>query len=135
MCLSEICAHTSPSVHRTLLLLGSLLSSGTALAQTPVPGPPPDEQKPPVWEATSIRTIRLFPGGDIYPVYVGDPHRPTNAIVVGFYTRTRIPDSRSPRTSVSGGGHFGMLRIDSTVPDGRTWQVSLDAGFDAMFDS
>ena len=119
------------------LLLGScLVAAGEpVLAQSPVPGQPADEQKPPVWNATSTRTIRLFPAGDIYPVYVADPHRPTNAIVEGFYARTRVPDTSSPRTLLAAGGHFGMLRSDSSAPGGRAWQVSIDAGLDAMFDS
>ena len=119
------------------LLLGSILvaASEPALAQSPVSGQPVDEQKPPVWNATSTRTIRLFPAGDIYPVYIADPHRPTNAIVEGFYARNRVPDTSSPRTLLAAGGHFGMLRSDSSTPGGRAWQVSIDAGLDAMFDS
>ena len=126
----------SQSRARRFLLCSFLIGAGgSALAQAPVPGPPVDEQKPPVWNATPTRTIRLFPAGEIYPVYIADPHRPTNAVVSGFYARSRIPDTSSPRTSLAGGGHFGILRIDSSAPGGRSWQVSIDAGLDAMFDS
>jgi Protein of unknown function (DUF1207) len=117
-----------------LTLAGLAVSNGSAMAQTPVPGQPPDEQKPPVW-STSTRAIRLFPTGDIYPVYVADPHRPTNAIVQAFYARTRVPEASSPRTSLAGGGRFGVLRIDSGATGGRFWQVSIEAGLDAIFDS
>ena len=57
------------------------LSSATAAGQTAAPGQPPDEQKPLTWQAGATRTVRLFPPSDVYPVYVADPHRPTNAIV------------------------------------------------------
>jgi Protein of unknown function (DUF1207) len=121
---------------RALLCLGLLPAASfqTVMAQTPVPGQPPDEQKPPAW-TTSTRTIRLFPAGDIYPVYVADPQRSTNAVVEGFYVRTRIPETSSPRTFLAGGGRIGMLRIDSSAPGGRYWQVSIEAGMDALFDA
>ena len=51
------------------------------VAQTAAPGQPVDEQKPPTWQAGATRTVRLFPSSDVYPVYVADPHRPTNAVV------------------------------------------------------
>jgi hypothetical protein len=79
--------------------------------------------------------IELFPAGDIFPVYAADPHRPTNQLAIGFYASTEIPETSSPRTTLSGGGRFGMLRMDSSAPGGRSWQVSIDAGLDAVFDS
>lgn len=106
---------------------------GTALAQTP--GDPPDQQKPVVWQPTSARIIELFPAGDIYPVHVADPHRPTNSISEGFYVRNRVPDTRSPRTLLAAGGRFGIVRVGSSAPRGRYWQLGIDAGLDAMFDS
>lgn len=110
-------------------------SSGMARAQTPVPGQPVDEQKPPEWTTGAARTIRLFPPGEIYPVYVADPHRPTNAVMQGFYADTRVPDTSSPQTFLAGGGHFGILRFEPSPRGGRYWQVSIDAGLDALFDS
>ena len=122
---------------RTIALIWSIVapSSGLAFAQAPLPGQPVDEQKPPAWEATTTTTIHLFPPGEIYPPYVADPHRPTNAVVVGFYPRIRVPEASSPRTFLAGGGHIGVLRIESSAPGGRFWQVSIDAGLDALFDS
>jgi hypothetical protein len=87
------------------------------------------------WSPTPATTVRLFPQGEIYGLNVADPHRTTNVVAAGFYTRKRIPESRSPRTTLAGGGHFGMLRIESSRPGGRAWQVSIDAGLDALFDS
>jgi Protein of unknown function (DUF1207) len=46
-----------------------------------------------------------------------------------------IEDTRSPRFGLSAGGRFGVLRIDAPSPSGRSWQISLDAGLDALFDS
>jgi hypothetical protein len=115
------------------LLLGA--SPATAAAQTAAPGQPADEQKAPAWRVGSTRTVRLFPASDVYPVYVADPHRPTTAVVESFYVRTRVPQTRSPRTFLAGGGHLGMLRIESSAPGGRFWQVSIDAGLDGLFDS
>jgi hypothetical protein len=131
------CRRALASVVRLVVSAGLVLaaSSATALAQTAAPGQPVDEQRPATFQAGATRTVRLFPASDVYPVYVADPHRPTNALVQGFYTRTRIPETSSPRTLLAGGGHFGMLRVESSAPGGRFWQVSLDAGLDAMFDS
>jgi hypothetical protein len=111
------------------------VSCGTVMAQAPLPGQPVDEQEPPAWSAGSTRTIRLFPSGEVYPVYVADPHRTTNAVAPTFYTHMRLPDASSPRTFLAAGGHFGMLRIEPPVTGGRFWQISLDAGMDALFDS
>lgn len=124
------------SIRITAYVLFILVASfGQAWAQPPLPGQPVDEQRPTAWAAGSTRTIRLFPSGEIYPVYVADPHRTTNAVVSSFYTRTRIPDTSSPRTFLAGGGHFGILRIEPPASGGRFWQVSIDAGLDAIFDS
>jgi Protein of unknown function (DUF1207) len=111
-----------------------LIAASHAYAGQP-PGPDKVEgQHPTTWKPTRTRSIELFPAGDIFPVYAADPHRPTNHLAVGFYPTTDIPETSSPRTTLSGGGRFGILRIDST-PAGRSWQISLDAGFDGMFDS
>ena len=116
------------------------VSGGLAMAQTAdpgqsFPGQPVDAQKPPAWQAGATRRVRLFPEGDVFPVYVADPHRPTNAVVQGFYVRTRVPQTSSPRTFLAGGGRIGMLRVESSAPGGRFWQVSLDAGLEGLFDS
>jgi hypothetical protein len=79
--------------------------------------------------------LKLFPGGELFPIYIADPHRPTNAVLVNFNTRVSIEDTSSPRFSLSAGGRFGILRIDAPTPRGRSWQISIDAGLDALFDS
>jgi hypothetical protein len=116
------------------LALGLAISPETGAGQDL--GPDQSEaQKPPTWNPSPTRSIELFPAGDVFPVYAADPHRPTNQLAIGFYTKTDIPDTSSPRTTLSGGGRFGMLRIDSSAPGGRSWQISIEAGLDAVFDA
>ena len=94
-----------------------------------------NQQHPLAWSHSSGRTFVLFPAGDLFPVYVADPQRPTNAITEMFYPAARIADTGSPRTGLSAGGRFGILRIDPATAGGRSWQISISAGLDAMFDS
>jgi hypothetical protein len=117
----------------TAAILG--LACCTVSAQTVPPGGSAGPSDPPPFDVAGDRSIRLFPSGDIYPVYVADPHRPTNAAAFGFYSRTEVDQTASPRPFLAGGGRIGMLRIESSAPDGRFWQVSLEAGLDAMFDN
>ena len=114
--------------------LGLALSPGASAGQDLGSGRS-DEQKPTTWNPTATRSVELFPAGDLFPVYAGDPHRPTNRLAIGFYSRTDIPDTSSPRTTLSGGGRFGIVRIDASGQGGRSWQISIDAGLDAVFDS
>ena len=116
-------------------LLGSMmLVASTAFAQTGETEPPPETPQAAVWAPSPTWTIELFPAGDLYPAYVADPHRPTNELSIGFGS-SPIPDSRSPRIHLSAGGRFGMMKFGPNRPDARRWQVSLDAGLDAVFDS
>jgi hypothetical protein len=92
-------------------------------------------QDKPTWILRSGRSLTLFPGGDIYPVYVADPHRPTNVIEETFIVGGALPGTESPLTHLGAGGRFGVIRIDPARPDGWSWQVSIEAGLDALFDS
>ena len=58
-------------------------------AQEVAPGSP--SQTPLTW-GTSVRTVELFPAGDVFPVYAADPHRPTNQLGEAFLQPG--PDSR-----------------------------------------
>ncbi len=49
--------------------------------------------------------------------------------------RTRVPQTSSPRTFLAAGGRAGLVRIDPSAPGGRFWQVSVEAGLDAVFDA
>jgi hypothetical protein len=84
--------------------------------------------------APGPRSIVLFPTGDVVPVYVADPYRPTNLLQERFHTSTEIPDAAGVRTALAAGGRFGILRVGAPS-SGRAWQVSLDAGLDAVFDA
>jgi Protein of unknown function (DUF1207) len=81
------------------------------------------------------KVASFFPDGDIYPAYVADPHRTGNGAMLHFYSRSEIASSSGSRTSLKAGGTFGVVRWDPPAPGGRSWQISIDAGLDAMFDS
>ena len=119
----------------SLLSLVLQLAGLVSVVAAQDPAEEPEAQRPLVWNPSPSRSVELFPAGELFPAYVADPHRPTNQIVSNFYTRTRIPEASSPRTMMAVGGRFGMLRVGQTTPGGRSWQVSLDAGIDALFDS
>jgi len=125
-------------MNRRLLLVLALLSAPATLSAQAVDqrraGASEDGDVAP-WTLSSGRTLALFPEGDVYPVYLADPHRPTNAILENFYTTVTIEDSTSVRTTMEVGGRFGLLRWVPKASGGRSWQISLDAGIDAQFDS
>jgi hypothetical protein len=110
-----------------LTAAASLAGGTTAWAQ------PTDERgqlQEPTWDA-----LVLFPDGDIYGVYVADPHRPTNSVQEAFIIGGGIPYTEGPMTRLNAGGRFGVIRFGSPAPGGRQWQVSIEAGLDALFDS
>jgi Protein of unknown function (DUF1207) len=114
------------------LTAAAILACGsTALAQH-AGGPP---QQDPTWVLSSGASVTLFPSGEVYSVYVADPHRPTNVIVESFVLDGSILATDSPLTRLAAGGRFGLLRFGSARSEGRAWQVSIEAGFDALFDS
>ena len=96
---------------------------------------PPDAGQVPAWTLGSGRTLWLFPAGEVQPVYIADLHRPMTAVMPQFYTRTGIYDSTDLRTGLAVGGRFGIFRLDPATPGGRSWQLSVDAGLNAQFDS
>ncbi len=114
------------SAAATILACGS-----TALAQQ-TGGPP---QQDPTWVLSSGATVTLFPSGEVYPVYVADPHRPTNVFAGSVTLGGGIPDTESSLIRLGAGGRFGLLRFGPARPEGRAWQLSFEAGFDALFDS
>jgi hypothetical protein len=124
-----------PSAPRLILALACALALIPTVAAAQQTAAPDSEQQPLVWHTGHRRSVELFPAGDAFPVYAADPHRPTNQIAVAFYPSTEIPDTRSPRAVLSGGGRFGILRIKSSQADAWAWQVSIDAGFDGLIDS
>jgi Protein of unknown function (DUF1207) len=89
----------------------------------------------PTWTLGSGTSMVLFPTGDVFPVYVADPHRPTNVVQELFIVGGGIPFTEGPLTRLAAGGRFGVLRIAPKAPGGRQWQVSIEAGLDALFDS
>jgi Protein of unknown function (DUF1207) len=119
----------------------SLVAFATAVTLACVPSPllaqqqnAPGEQEA-TWVLSSGRSLTLFPSGEVYPLYVADPHRATNVIAEDFTIGGSIPATLSPLTRLGAGGRFGVLRVEPGRADGRSWQVSLEAGLDALFDS
>ena len=114
-----------------LAVATTLASRSTALAQ-PQGG---EGKQEPTWILSSGASLTLFPSGDVYSVYVADPHRPTNVIAEDFTLDGGMPATESPLTRLGAGGRFGVMRIEPARPDGRVWQVSIEAGLDSLFDS
>jgi hypothetical protein len=96
---------------------------------------PDQSQREPTWTLGSGKSLTLFPHGDVYPVYIADPHRPTNILEMAWIAAGELPDTRGPLTHLGAGGRFGVLGIRPATPAGRSWQVSIEAGLDAIFDS
>ena len=120
----------SISVARWLVLACALGRPATIAAQTT-----DDQQRPPTWTIGSGTTLTLFPSGDVYPLYTADPYRPTTSVTGMPYTRARIEGTGSPRIGLAAGGRFGVLRIEPASAEGRSWQVSLNAGLNGLFDA
>ena len=95
----------------------------------------PENGKQPAWTLGSGRTLWLLPVGEVYPGYIADLHRPQTAVMAHFYPRPGIDGSTDVRTGLDIGGRFGLLRLDPASPGGRSWQLSVDASFNAQFDS
>jgi len=108
---------------------------GTVRAQPPDREADDGASRPrdPMWTLASGTRVTLFPSGDLFPAYVADPQRPANAMLVRVQQRRGIPDTSVRRTALSAGGRFGFLRIDGRGPNRRSWQVSFEAGIDALF--
>ena len=107
-----------------------LATASMALAQQSSGQPQQDPTPVPFRDS-----LTLFPNGDVYSVYVADPHRPTNGVSESFTIGGGIPDTDSPLTQLATGGRFGVVRFAPATPGGRAWQLSIEAGFDALFDS
>ena len=114
----RLCAALITHLRRPLVVAAYLLVTilaSWAQAQPAVPDEESEPRRGPTWTHASGRTLKLFPGGDVFPIYVADPHRPTNTILVDF-TRVDIEDTKSPRFRLSAGGRFGVLKIDPPIP-------------------
>ncbi|MBZ0115216.1 MAG: DUF1207 domain-containing protein [Thermoanaerobaculia bacterium] len=81
----------------------------------------------------SGRRLMLFPPGSLFRPYVADPHYPDTGILLRSAS-SAIEDDGDRRASLHLGGRFGILRWEPAHDDGRSWQISFDAGIDAMFD-
>src|SRR5687768_3895186 len=91
----------------TVAAAAFIASAPAALAQQQAGEP----QRDPTWVLSSGTSLTLFPSGDVYRVYVADPHRPTNVLAESSIFDNTIPEVGSPVTRLAAGGRFGMLRI------------------------
>jgi hypothetical protein len=115
------------------VVIALLVSMDAALACEKGTGNACDQVTDPTFGSGT--TVTFFPATDVFPVYVADPQRPTNAMLFNFYARKEIPLTAARRTGLAAGGRFGFLRIVSDGPQQRSFQVSMDAGLDALFDT
>ncbi len=89
----------------------------------------------PVIDLDSGLTLLIFPPGDIYPHYIADPHRVGFGVQRLQFIESGIADSGTSRYKLKAGGRLGLVRgYPQSRPD-RGWQVSLEAGLDAQFDT
>lgn len=78
--------------------------------------------------------IELFPQGDPYPRSLADPHAPANSVRVVRFHDVDIEDSGKSRFLLQAGGRFPVLGGDCGLAGGETWRLSIEAGFDGVFD-
>ena len=77
---------------------------------------------------------RPFPEGDLYPLYIADPHHSGFMVQLMSFERTEIFDSGKARYGLKLGGRFGLFRVQPAGAPERGLQVSLEAGFLGQFD-
>lgn len=78
--------------------------------------------------------IELFAVGDPYPRSLADPHAPANSVRVVRVHHVEIEDSGESRFILQTGGRFPILGGDRGLAGGELWRLSIEAGFDAVFD-
>jgi hypothetical protein len=85
-------------------------------------------------EAPVADKVIPFPLEDLYPQYAADPHRVGFGFQYLSYTKTGIADSGNSRIDLRAGGRFGIVRVMQQGRNGRGWQLSVEGGFNALFD-
>lgn len=122
--------NTAPSIRLAALALAGFLGAARpASAQVDSAGPVLHEKL-----TFAGKRLELFPSGDVFATHLADPHRPTNAFGMQFYTVTTIDSASNRRSWLAAGGRFGLFRVNPRTPDGRYWQLSIEAGLDALYD-
>ncbi len=82
----------------------------------------------------SCRSKLFFPSGHLARPFIADPHRPGSGLLFETYPSTEIDQASDVRIYLKLGGRFGLVRWLPKTPEGRLWQLSLEAGLDAQFD-
>lgn len=78
-----------------------------------------------------------LPEGSLYAPYLAEINRPGLGVtVVGVSAGdgAGIPEAGDLRFGLKLGGRFGLLRVNPRTEGGRSWQLSLGAGFYGHFD-
>ncbi len=98
----------------------------------------PCEPAPSVREALKAdrgeRAYRLFPEGHLFALAIADPHRPGAAVNMASFPSVGVEGATDRRYILRVGGRFGLVRRLPAKPEGRSWQLSLEAGLDGQFD-
>jgi hypothetical protein len=76
-----------------------------------------------------------FPPGHLYRPYVADVLRPQFSLAGLSVLDVGIADSGDGRSLLQAGGRFGLVRRTSAGVHLRAWQLSLEAGVNAVFDT
>ncbi|MFQ5779321.1 MAG: DUF1207 domain-containing protein [Nitrospiria bacterium] len=76
-----------------------------------------------------------IPEGDLYPVYIADPHHSSISVQLISFERTEIFDSGNNRFGLKLGGRFGLFRVHPADSPERGLQVGIEAGFIGQFDN
>jgi hypothetical protein len=76
----------------------------------------------------------LLPDDLIYPRYIADPWRPTNAILYQKYTSTEIPTASDTRYLFKLGFRKGLVRFDWGEESSNSLQFDIMMGWLGVFD-
>lgn len=76
-----------------------------------------------------------IPEGDLYPLYIADPHNTVFMVQLMSFERTEIFDSGRDRFGLKLGGRFGLFRLHPAGAPERGLQVGIEAGFIGQFDN
>jgi hypothetical protein len=79
-------------------------------------------------------TLHYMPTGDLYKLYIANPHRVTFSFQYIQMIHSGIPDTGSSRYALQAGGHFGIARVYPDDHPELGWQLSIEGGIDALFD-
>lgn len=84
--------------------------------------------------ATIAAPLEYFPATLLYRPYVADPVRATFGVELAHVEQSGIPEASDWRNVLRLGGRLGLLGRGAAETPG-SWQLTLDAGVNAQFDT